>query len=139
MSAHHEVTEWLQARGCPEHVVEGGAEGLLLQWERLAAGCSRLYVGGLEDWLNDLDDRHMLFELAQELPEVISEAFDARLATADVNLRSGTRVVPECVWGDELALANGWSPEVEWWYWRAPLHAGPMLSEELGLDGPSFS
>ena len=139
MSASREVTEWLMARGCPEHVVEGGADGLLLQWERLAAACGHVYVGGLEDWLNDLDDRHMLFELAQELPEAISETFDARLAAADAGLRVGTRVVPDCVWGEDLAKANGWSPEVEWWYWRAPRYTGPMLAEELGLNGPSLS
>lgn len=139
MSMRREVADWLRARGCPDHVIEGGAEGLLEQWERLAAEVMRPYMGGLEDWLNDLDDRHMLFELAQELPEAISEAFDARLASADASLRKSTRVLPECVWGEDLAGENGWSPAVEWWYWRAPLNAGPMLAEELGPGGPSLS
>lgn len=136
MSAHRDVQDWLRSRGCPDHVIEGGAEGLLLQWERVAASCSRPYGGGLEDWLNDLDDRHLLFELVQELPEAFSESFDARLARADASLREATRVLPDCVWGDDLAVENGWSPEVEWWYWRAPLQPGGVLADELGLDGP---
>ena len=139
MSEDEAVAQWLLARGCPDHVIAGGAEGLLAQWERLAAGCMESYVGGLEDWLNDLDDRHMLFELAQEIPEAISESFDARLAAADTSLRESTRLLAECVWGDGLAEEHAWSPEVEWWYWRAPLKMSPMLAEELGLDGPSLA
>lgn len=139
MDEANDVAQWLLARGCPDHVIAGGAEGLLMQWERLASVCRTGYVGELEDWLNDLDDRHMVFELAQELPEVISEQFDARLAAADASIRESTRMLPECVWGDGLADEHGWSPEVEWWYWRAPLKLSPILAEELGLDGPSLS
>ncbi|MEO5988686.1 MAG: hypothetical protein ABIU54_09245 [Candidatus Eisenbacteria bacterium] len=139
MSEEPDVQQWLLARGCPDHVIAAGTEGLLKQWERLAADCRTPYVGGLEDWLNDLDDRHMLFELALELPEAISEDFDARLAAADASLRECTRMLADCVWGDGLAEENGWSPEVEWWYWRAPLKMSTMLAEELGLDGPSLS
>ena len=139
MSLAAEVMQWLRVRGCPDHVVEDGLPGLIARWERVAEECARGYRGGLDDWLDDLDARQLLFELAQEFPAGIDEPLDARLAAADASLGSVTYTADECVWGGESARENGWAAKVEWWYWCIPLDPGEELSQELGLRGPRES
>ena len=111
---------WLEARGVPDHVLAGGLAGLVGAWEDVAARLERGYALSPEDWLNDLDGRELIFELAQAVPEAVSEALDARLAAADARVRAATEASERCVWGDAAAAESGWAPEVEWWYWLAP-------------------
>jgi hypothetical protein len=40
-----------------------------------------------------------------------------------------------CLWGDEIALNNSWRPEWQWWYFRRPTVPGPMLREDLLVNG----
>ena len=67
----------------------------------------------------------------------MNESLDQRLASADARFERVTRRDSECVWGADVAQENGWSAQVEWWYWCVPLIPGEELAEELGLAGPS--
>jgi len=115
------VREFLRDRGLADEVVDAGAEGMVARWEQAAREAEReRYPFGLEDWLNDLDGRHLLAELAAAVPGAIGESLAARLAEADQRLRAATTAAPQCLWGESLAKRMGWKPAREWWYWRTP-------------------
>jgi len=37
----------------------------------------------------------------------------------------------KCLWGDEVAEAEGWSARKNWWYFMKPFKAGRDLLAEL--------
>lgn len=103
---------------------------LIGQWTQIAAHMERGYTLTFDDYLNDLDLRRLIDErvrelnagepeqashhLAQHLPEHLAEA----LSAADAVFMNATEPSAENVWGEENALAEGWTPEREWFYYR---------------------
>jgi len=116
-----DVRAFLAARGLSGEALEGGASELVRRWEQAARDAEHArYPFGIEDWLNELDGRHLLEELGRALPGAIDGPLAARLSEADRRLRAATETSLECVWGATLAARQGWSPGREWWYWRRP-------------------
>ncbi len=113
---------WLVARGCPEHVVAGGLDGRVADWERTSHALARGAAMSMEEWLDHTDARQMIWEMVQNFPEEFDVERDARLLSADELVRRHALAVDDCIWGSETALAEGWDPDVEWWYWRRPEH-----------------
>lgn len=107
------ISEFLAGRGAPEHLVKGGAEGLMSRWHDFVERAEAGYSFGLEDYRNDLDLRSLI-ELAGIGPAVASD--DARLR----KLLTHTDV--------EL-----WSSDVEgaWWVRGYPRNSGALLMEDL--------
>lgn len=121
MGAADEVRVFLRDRGIADEVVAAGVEGLVARWEQAAREAEReRYPFGVEDWLNDLDGRQLLHELAHAVKGAVAGAAAARLDEADQRVRAATEVAGECLWGDGLAKRMHWTPGVEWWYWRTP-------------------
>lgn len=114
------VREFCRRRGCADHVVRGGLLGLLDNWERSISDVLEGWPGYLCEYLNDLDGRQIIHEgLAVARTDQLAEVAE-RLAEADEGLRRVTIAVEECLWGAENADRNGWSPGVNWWYYRRP-------------------
>lgn len=122
MSESDAVRSWLLARGCPEHVVNGGFAGRVADWERTARALARGEAMSMEEWLDHADARQIVWELVRTFPEEFEVELDARLLSADELVRAHSLPASGCVWGDETALGEGWEPDVEWWYWRTPEH-----------------
>jgi hypothetical protein len=113
------IRRHLQQREVGRHVVEGGLDYLVSNWERIASqvqGGSERWVS--EEWLNDLDAREIIQDLFDNVPESRTAA-DA-VERADKRFAASTIPRGECVWGAYNAAQNGWTREKNWWYWRNP-------------------
>lgn len=124
------VREYLQEKGCGEHVIRGGLEGLVEAWERVVESVTQGYRLGLDDYLNDLDARQLLAEAWEVAPVNEQQHYQSRVAAADVQMKSLLRPADECLWGDEVAEEEGWTREEQWWYFGFPRNAGEDLRAE---------
>lgn len=131
-TAEVRVRAFLSARGCGEHVIAGGLDGLLEAWERTAEQLEHGYPLTLDDYLNDLDGRQLIEHVVEAVPEALTPAARKRLAAADRRVRGSTRERKRCLWGEALAQSEGWEAEREWWYWAEPKSPGPDLKADLG-------
>jgi hypothetical protein len=115
------VVAFLRERGQADEILAEGAEGLVARWEQAAREAEReRYPFGIEDWLNELDGRQLLHELASTVRGSVCDGLAARLAEADARVQAATVDAGACLWGDALADRMGWRPAREWWYWRRP-------------------
>jgi hypothetical protein len=132
------IRRFLRARGVADHVVAGGLDGLVADWEHTAERVEKGYALGLDDYLNDLDARQIIEVVLSAIPEPDGPLL-ARLRAADERMRSATVPAGRCVWGDQPSR----DPATErrnWWYFLVPRNPGPELARELadaGFAGPA--
>ncbi len=126
------VQEFLLNTGCPEHVVNGGLVGLVTNWEKVVASVANGYELTLDDYLNDLDARQLLELAFRVAPHLEQIKLQPRVAAADDHMKSATSLVAQCLWGDEVAAEENWSPEKNWWYYSVPNKVSEEFLEELG-------
>ena len=126
------ITLMLQARGCPEHVVRGGLEGLVAAWERSAAEIERGYPLGWHDYLNDLDGRQIIEDVLRTMPQADGR-LAARLRDADGRVRAATRPAGRCVWPAQER--EGRDAHRSWWYHVVPESPGPDLADDMRREG----
>lgn len=136
------VRRFLERRGSPRHVVEGGLEGLLAGWEATVAAVADGYrLDTLDDYLNDLDGRQILDEALAIAPRAEGVRLQGRLDAADARFRALVIPAAHCLWGDRAATEHGWRADRNWWYWSRPRRAGAALSREIdgavGGAGPA--
>ncbi len=121
----------MKEKGCGQHIVDRGFVSLVESWEQTVREVQGGYRQGLEDYLNDLDVRQLIAEatdrFAREIPDYVHE----RVAQADHIMRSVTGPAGGCLWGENLANEEGWTPEQNWWYFSRPLQAEPELLSEI--------
>jgi hypothetical protein len=126
------VREFLQQRGCPEHVVRGGLQGLAESWEEVVRSIEDGYSLGLDDYLNDLDGRQLLEEALAVAPAQEKKTALQRVRRADAKMQTLVRPSGRCLWGDETARQEGWTARKNWWYFSIPVNPGEELLNELG-------
>lgn len=130
MAKKNPVSDFLKKRGCPERVVRGGLMGLVEIWENTVAQVVEGYGLELDDYLNDMDGRQLLEEALAIAPENDKGMCAARLRKADSRMKKAVVPAGRCLWGDEVAEAEGWSSRKNWWYFVKPLKAsGELLAE----------
>lgn len=128
---HDAVRLFLRQRGCAEHVVRGGLEGLLAHWESVVDEVDGVYPLGLDDYLDDMDTRQIIEEsLAVATPAERGAAW-ARLREADARLQRLVVEAGRCLWGEDIARENGWTREANWWYFTRPATPGEDLARDL--------
>ncbi|MBI5364048.1 MAG: hypothetical protein HZA53_12765 [Planctomycetes bacterium] len=110
------VRDFLRARGCAEHVIEGGLEGLVAAWERTALEVERGYRGDRDEYRNDLDARQVLADSIAAAPSAASPAIIERIEAADERLRGAVELGASCVWGTSIAKRERWTTKRNWWY-----------------------
>jgi hypothetical protein len=126
------VRRLLRESGCEDHVVQAGLAGLVEAWEKAVAQVEAGYPLGLDDYLNDMDGRQILVAALDQAGGPAAEAALAnRVRAADTRMRKVVRQVDECLWGDPVADAEGWTPDENWWYFSLPRAPGPELREDL--------
>jgi hypothetical protein len=125
------VREYLRERGCGEHVVESGLEGLVENWEKTARQVEEGYSLTLDDYLNDLDARQLIADAMAVAVDQQRAAINARLDRADEKMRSLTEPTEVCLWGEEVAKEEGWTAEENWWYFARPIKAGAELLADI--------
>ena len=125
------VSDFLKGRGCPAHVTRGGLKGLVENWEHIVKQVTEGYSLGLDDYLNDMDGRQLLEEALGIAPDKEKKKYADRLRQADSKMKKILAPAGQCLWGDEIAEAEGWSARQNWWYFMKPLKAGPDLLAEI--------
>jgi len=123
--------DYLRERGCGEHVIEGGLDGLVENWEKTVREVEEGYSLTLDDYLNDLDARQLIAEAILVATDDQRAALNARLNHADERMRSLTEPAKVCLWGEEVAQAEGWTEEDNWWYFARPIKADPEFLAEI--------
>jgi hypothetical protein len=126
------VQDFLADRGCAEHVVAGGLEGLIDAWETFAKGLGKGYAHGLDDYLNDLDLRQIIAEAWLKATATQRKPLTARLAAADKRVRAATTASAVCLWGSKNAKKYGWDASTHWWYFAVPKKPAADLQRDLG-------
>jgi hypothetical protein len=125
------VREFLESRGCPEHVVEGGLDGLLEQWENAVDDVAEIYPLGLDDYLDDMDGRELIEGALEVAAPDVRRASLKRLQKADERMKAMLVPAGRCLWGSDMAEQHDWTPQRNWWYFMQPADPGPELKEDL--------
>jgi len=125
------VREFLEARGCPEHIVDGGLEGLLERWESAVDDVDEIYPLGLDDYLDDMDIRELIEGAILAAPPDARRAALKRLEKMDARMMKLLVPSGRCLWGSDLAEQHDWTPQRNWWYFMQPREPGPELKEDL--------
>jgi hypothetical protein len=125
------VRDLLERRGCPAHVVAGGLNGLVEQWEHAVDDVEEIYPLGLDDYLNDMDNRQLIEEALEVASEAERRAATPRIRRADERMRALIEPAGRCLWGADLAEQHDWTPQRNWWYFTRPREPGPELAEDL--------
>ena len=125
------VREFLEARGCPEHIVDGGLDGLLERWESAVDDVDEIYPLGLDDYLDDMDIRELIEGAVLAAPPEARRAALKRLEKMDARMTKLLVPSGRCLWGSDLAEQHDWTPQRNWWYFMQPREPGPELKEDL--------
>lgn len=130
------IRDYLRARRCGPHVVEGGLPYLVESWERFADEVEKGYDGSLHEWLNDADGREILDAVLDVANEDERRAWRRRVREADERVRAQLVPAGRCLWGAKVALANGWSAGKNWWYYLRPVRGSAELLEDIAHGSP---
>lgn len=119
MSKEEEARSYLRLKSYPSHIVEGGLERLVRNWERVAESVASGEEQYQDDYLNDMDGRAIIEEVLSHLGGG-SEAMQKRVQAADSLIRQHLIPTEECLWGEKNARKYGYSREKDWWYYHRP-------------------
>jgi hypothetical protein len=125
------VREFLEAEGCPEHMIEAGLDGLIEQWEYAVEDVEEGYPLGFDDYLDDMDSRQLLEGSLAVAPAEQRRDALPRVRAADERMKELLVTAPGCLWGADAAAEHGWTAEKNWWYFRVPREPGPELAEDI--------
>lgn len=127
------IREHLRKKGCPEHVVKSGLQGLIETWETVVIEVSHGYDLTLEDYLNDMDGRQLLEEVRLLAATPAQKSLIKKLGRLDGMMKTLVEPREHCLWGDKAATEHGWTAWKNWWYFSQPKNPGPDLRD--GLEG----
>jgi hypothetical protein len=131
MSTHDPVRDFLREKGCAEVVVENGLSGLVESWESLVNAVEAGYALGLDDYLNELDARQLLAEALAVAAPAAGAKLAQRIQRADEQMQTLVEPTDVCLWGAEVADAEGWTAQDNWWYFSRPLQGEPEFLAEI--------
>lgn len=114
------VREYLTARKCADFVIRDGLPGLVASWEATVASVAVGEEQCEDDYLNDMDGRHILEEALAAAPPAERSAWSARVRLADVTIRRHLVPTASCIWGEENAVKHGYTRDSDWWYYHRP-------------------
>ncbi|HLJ18008.1 MAG TPA: hypothetical protein VKV15_26165 [Bryobacteraceae bacterium] len=112
-----EIQDYLRDNGYPEHIVRGGAEGLIERWRKFVGEVERGYSLGLEDYRNDLDLRGIIALIG----------LDDRVQDLDARFRNLLTDCDRRIW--ESTAGD------PFWDFGYPNNAGKDLREDLRAEG----
>jgi len=118
-----EVRRALEALPVAPHIIDGGFEGLLCDWQLAVEQCEQGYRGCLEAYRNDLYGREIMRQLQRRVSPSLAAKIAASLEPVDRRMRS-LLAGDECVC-DEEEQREHLSPAIEWWYFGYPQTGRP--------------
>lgn len=97
---------------------------LVARWGQVVEEIERGYSLTFDDYLNDVDLRHLIARSIRNVPSGLREELAplrAELTALDTRFVAVTEPSAGCIWGDANAEDEGWSADGEWWYFRQPM------------------
>ena len=88
--------------GCAEHVVQDDLEGLVSAWVKVVAHVSEGYQMTTDDYLNDIEGRHLIHVFIDQAPSQFIAPYEQRLKAADEKFMVCTTETVECIWGHAM-------------------------------------
>jgi hypothetical protein len=116
-----DVSRYCEQRGFSFRVCECGFGYLLDRWVKIVAEVETGYRGLFDEYLNDMDARKIIDELATYASDDEWEAVDAALPSLDARFLAASRPVDVCIWGERNVAKHGYRPDRDWWYYRVPV------------------
>jgi hypothetical protein len=123
------MRDYCRQRGFADAVVEGGLDYLIPKWERTVQKVVDGYQLYVDNYLNDMDGRRIIREIWPLASDEESRVYQDRLIEADRRFVEATDAVPHCLWGAKNEGKRGYTPEVDWYYYRVPKVRGPYWQE----------
>ncbi len=116
--------------GCAEHVVQDDLEGLVSAWVKVVAHVSEGYQMTTDDYLNDIEGRHLIHVFIDQAPSQFIAPYEQRLKAADEKFMVCTTETVECIWGARNEQKHHWSRSANWYYYRKPIPGNSELALE---------
>lgn len=116
-----EVSRYCEQRGFSSRVREGGFGYLLDRWTKIVAEIEAGYDGLFDEFLNDMDARKIIDELATHASDEEWDLVDAVLPSLDARFFAATRPVETCIWGERNLTKYHYRTDHDWWYYRVPV------------------
>jgi hypothetical protein len=117
-----DVSRYCEQRGFSSRVREGGFGYLLDRWTKIVAAIETGYRGLFDDYLNDMDARKIINDLATYASDDEWGEVEALLPSLDERFHAATRRVEVCIWGERRAGQHGYRADRDWWYFRVPVN-----------------
>ena len=115
-----DVSRYCEQRGFSSRVREGGFGYLVDRWTKVVADVETAYRGIFDEYLNDMDARKIIEELATYATDNEWAQVEAVLPSLDDRFHAATRPVEVCIWGELNAAKHGYRADRDWWYFRVP-------------------
>jgi hypothetical protein len=115
-----DVSRYCHERGFSPRVCEAGFGYLLDCWTKIVAEVEAGYRGLFDEYLNDVDARRIIDELASYASDAEWAEVEASLPSLDGRFHAATRPVEVCIWGEHNAAKHGYRADRDWWYFRVP-------------------
>src|SRR5437763_4377769 len=115
-----DVGRYCEQRGFSSRVREGGFGYLLDRWTKIVGEIEAGYRGLFDEYLNDMDARKIIDELATYASDEEWSEVEALLPSLDDRFLAATRPVEHCIWGERNATKHGYRADRDWWYFRVP-------------------
>ena len=115
-----DVSRHCEQRGFSSRVCEGGFGYLLDRWTKIVAEVETGYRRLFDEYLNDMDARKIIDELATYASDDEWAEVEALLPSLDDRFHAATRAVEACIRGERNAAKYGYRADQDWWYFRVP-------------------
>lgn len=115
-----DVSRYCEERGFSSRVREGGTWYLLDRWTKIVVEVEAGYRGLFDEYLNDMDARAIIDELATYASDDEWAEIEAMLPSLDDRFQAASRPVQVCIWGEHNAAKHGYRADRDWWYFRVP-------------------
>lgn len=92
---------------------------LVALWARVVADLEHCVASGTapSSLAGEVDVRQEIAERVRSKPTTAETR--EMLAELDQLFRDMTDEIPECIYGADVAAERGWTPQRQWYYWRA--------------------
>jgi len=119
-----DVSRYCEQRGFSSRVREGGFGYLLEGWKHTVVEVEDGYRSLFDEYLNDMDGRKIIDELATHASDEEWAEVEAMLPSLDARFHAATRPVEVCILGEHNAAKHGYRMDRDWWYFRVPTNLG---------------
>ncbi len=102
-----DVHQYCEKRGFSQHVCEGGFDYLVHRWTKIVSAVESGYRLSFYEYLNDLDARKIIDELATHASEAEWRDVEAILPALDTRFLAATLPTGVCICGEHRAMQHG--------------------------------